>query len=226
MGSSAQSETNESGLDSNVGAGTIDIAALKPWNHLELSDNKVEAEDIPVKCACNKFGKIIETLADFESMLNLEKDEKKESEDEDEDKEKTTGIGKTIGSVAGAAVGTYFGGPVGGMVGSMAGGYAGDYVESAITGKETQNKLDLDSENGTTGIGSSVGGIAGEAVGSYFGGSIGGTVGSYVGEEVGDRAEQYLTEKYNDKDYKDEDKHYNQGNDYTSLANMSSILSQ
>ena len=69
MGSSAQAETEESGLDSKVCQGGIEIPELKPWNHLELSENKVEPKCIPCKCACNKFDKIIKTLAGFESLM-------------------------------------------------------------------------------------------------------------------------------------------------------------
>lgn len=72
MGSSVQSETSESGLDSEVCQGGIDIAELKPWNHLELSENHVKPVDLPSKCACNKFEKIIKSVANFESMMNIE----------------------------------------------------------------------------------------------------------------------------------------------------------
>ena len=108
MGSSAQSETEESGLDSKVCQGGIEIPELKPWNHLELSENKVEPEKIPVKCACNKFDKIIQTLSDFESAMNLEsKGVKKESSDDDDEdsdstssnvnENETTGVGAEVG---------------------------------------------------------------------------------------------------------------------------------
>ena len=36
MTSSIQSETNQSGLDSNVSQGGIDINELKPWNHISV----------------------------------------------------------------------------------------------------------------------------------------------------------------------------------------------
>ena len=39
---------------------------------MELSENKIEPKPIPVKPACNKFDKVIETLASFESAMNIE----------------------------------------------------------------------------------------------------------------------------------------------------------
>ena len=72
MTSSLQSETNESGLDAELCQGGIDIGELKPWNHLDLSDNKVEPKPIPSKCVCPKFDKIVKTLSGFESQMNLE----------------------------------------------------------------------------------------------------------------------------------------------------------
>ena len=72
MTSSVQSETNESGLDAELCQGGIDICALKPWKHLELSESKVEPKPIPSKCVCPKFDKIVKTLSGFESQMNLE----------------------------------------------------------------------------------------------------------------------------------------------------------
>ena len=77
MGSSLQSETNESGLDAELCQGGIDIKELTPWNHLSLSDNHVEATPIPSKCICPKFDKIVKTLSNFESQLKLEDEEEK-----------------------------------------------------------------------------------------------------------------------------------------------------
>ena len=73
MTSSVQTETKEDSLSAELCQGGIEIEQLKPWNHLELSDNKVEPKKIKVKKACNKFGKIIETIAGFESAMNLER---------------------------------------------------------------------------------------------------------------------------------------------------------
>ena len=70
MGSSVQTESDEDSLSSELCSGGIDIEQLKPWNHLELSDSKVKAATIPNKCACNKFGKIIQTLAGFETLFS------------------------------------------------------------------------------------------------------------------------------------------------------------
>jgi len=72
MGSSIQSETKESTLDAELCQGGIDIKELKPWNHLDLSENHVKPEELPAKCACNKFEKIIKSLSSFESMFNME----------------------------------------------------------------------------------------------------------------------------------------------------------
>ena len=70
MSSSVQSESNETGLDSELCQGGIDIQQLKPWNHLELSDNKIKPVPLPVEPACNKFDKIIQTVAGFETFFN------------------------------------------------------------------------------------------------------------------------------------------------------------
>ena len=70
MTSSVQSESNESGLDAELCQGGIDIEQLKPWNHLELSENKIKPQPLPVKKACNKFDKIIQTVAGFETFFN------------------------------------------------------------------------------------------------------------------------------------------------------------
>ena len=72
MGSSVRSETNESGLDAELCQGGIDIKELKPWNHLELSENHVEPTPLPAKCVCPKFDKIIKSLANFESAMIME----------------------------------------------------------------------------------------------------------------------------------------------------------
>lgn len=70
MSSSVQSEASESGLDSELCQGGIDIAELKPWNHLNPSENKIEPEELPCKCACNKFEKIIKSIASFETWFS------------------------------------------------------------------------------------------------------------------------------------------------------------
>lgn len=85
MTSSTQSEANEGGMDSEICDGKVEIPQLKPWNHLEPSENKVEPPEIPCKCACNKFDKVIQTEAKFENQMNLgdydveEKGQKQES---------------------------------------------------------------------------------------------------------------------------------------------------
>ncbi len=70
MGSSVRYKTKESSLDSELCQGGIDIKELKPWNHLELSENNVEPEPLPSKCVCPKFEKIIKSLAGFESFFS------------------------------------------------------------------------------------------------------------------------------------------------------------
>ena len=70
MSSSVQSEASETGLDSELCQGGIDIAELKPWNHLNPSENKVTPEELPAKCACNKFEKIIKSVANFETWFS------------------------------------------------------------------------------------------------------------------------------------------------------------
>ena len=72
MSSSIQTESNQKDFSSELCQGGIDIGALKPWNHLSLSENKKNAKCIPVKCVCNKFEKIIKSMANFESGMNLE----------------------------------------------------------------------------------------------------------------------------------------------------------
>ena len=74
MSSSVQSETNESTLDAELCQGGIDIPQLKPWNHLSPSANKVTPQPLPVTCACNKFDKIIKTVAGFETFFAKEDD--------------------------------------------------------------------------------------------------------------------------------------------------------
>lgn len=70
MGSSLQSEASETSLDAELCQGGIDIKELKPWNHLTLGENKVKPECLPCKCACNKFDKIIKTIAKFETWFS------------------------------------------------------------------------------------------------------------------------------------------------------------
>ncbi len=70
MGSSVQSETSETSLDAELCQGGIDIKELNPWNHLSLSENKIKPPCLPVKCACNKFDKIIKTIANFETWFS------------------------------------------------------------------------------------------------------------------------------------------------------------
>jgi hypothetical protein len=70
MTSSVQSETKETGLDSEICDGDIEIAQIKPWNHLDLEENKKEPEKVPPKPACNKFEKLIKSLANFETMFS------------------------------------------------------------------------------------------------------------------------------------------------------------
>ena len=70
MGSSSQMESKETGLDAELCQGGIDITALKPWNHLTLKESKVKPEPLPVKDICNKFYKIIESIAGFETWFS------------------------------------------------------------------------------------------------------------------------------------------------------------
>ena len=70
MGSSVQSESNETGLDAELCQGGIDICALRPWKHLSLSENKVKPECLPSKCVCNKFDKLIKSIANFETWFS------------------------------------------------------------------------------------------------------------------------------------------------------------
>lgn len=72
MGSSLQSESKENDLTGELCQGGIDIKELKPWNHLNLSENKVEPKPIPAKCVCNKFDKVVKSLSNFESAMNIE----------------------------------------------------------------------------------------------------------------------------------------------------------
>lgn len=73
MTSSVQFESKQKDLSSELCQGGIDIPELKPWNHMEnLTENGVQPQKIPVKPACNKFGKIIKTIAGFETAMNLE----------------------------------------------------------------------------------------------------------------------------------------------------------
>jgi hypothetical protein len=73
MTSSTQSETSEPCLKSELCDGKVEIEQLKPWNHLEPSANKVEPTPLPVKCACNKFNKVVKSKANFEDAMNLGK---------------------------------------------------------------------------------------------------------------------------------------------------------
>ena len=70
MSSSMQSESKETGLDSELCQGGIDIKELQPWNHLTLKESKVKPEDLPVKSICNKFDKIIKSIANFETWFS------------------------------------------------------------------------------------------------------------------------------------------------------------
>lgn len=72
MTSSIQSESKEKSLTAELCTGGIDITQLKPWNHLSLSENKVKEKPIPNKCVCNKFDKVVKTVANFESQMNIE----------------------------------------------------------------------------------------------------------------------------------------------------------
>ena len=69
MGSSLQSESHETGMDTEICQGGIDIKELKPWNHLEPSENHKKPEPLPVKCACNKFDKLVNSLSAFETLF-------------------------------------------------------------------------------------------------------------------------------------------------------------
>ena len=86
MSSSVQSETSESSLDAELCQGGIDITALKPWNHLSLSENKVKPECLPSKCVCNKFEKIIKSVANFESWYAPEQSDGNQSQNQNQDK--------------------------------------------------------------------------------------------------------------------------------------------
>ena len=68
MTSSLQSETSEGGMDSEICDGKVEISELKPWNHLNPSENHIEPKPLPAKEACNKFEKIIKTMANFETF--------------------------------------------------------------------------------------------------------------------------------------------------------------
>ena len=73
MSSSLQTESDENKLSAELSQGGIDIEELKPWNHIDqLSENRVQSTEIPLTKACNKFDKVIQTIAGFESMLNLD----------------------------------------------------------------------------------------------------------------------------------------------------------
>lgn len=55
---------------------------------MELGENRLEAKPIPVKKACNKFDKLVKSLANFESSMRLEtSDEEDDDEEENEEKE-------------------------------------------------------------------------------------------------------------------------------------------
>ena len=139
MTSSIQSETNQSGLDSIVCQGGIDINELKPWNHIAKES---EIQNIPLKGACSPLDKIIQSLTNFESGMHLELPGI--SNQNTGDSAETTGVGKKAGGVvgsqvggyvgeySGAAVGGYFGGPIGAAVGGYVGEAAGSYVGEQI----------------------------------------------------------------------------------------------
>ena len=69
MTSSVQSESKEMGLSAELCQGGIDIPELKPWNHLSIEENKVKPPEVPVKCVCNKFDKLIKSLSNFETWF-------------------------------------------------------------------------------------------------------------------------------------------------------------
>lgn len=71
MTSSLQSESNSYDLAAEICKGGI-MKELQPWNHLELGENHIEPKPIPAKCACNKFDKVVQTLAGFESAMIIE----------------------------------------------------------------------------------------------------------------------------------------------------------
>lgn len=72
MTSSVQNESWQLGLSAELCQSGIDIGELKPWNHMELNPNKKDPKCIPVKCVCNKFDKLVKSLSDFESGMNIE----------------------------------------------------------------------------------------------------------------------------------------------------------
>ena len=78
MGSSAQSESGETSMCSELADDHVEIPQLKPWNHLEPSENRVDPKPIPSKCACNKFDKAVKTKANFEKQMNLGESSKEE----------------------------------------------------------------------------------------------------------------------------------------------------
>ena len=39
---------------------------------MELSENHVEPKQLPVKCACNKFDKLEQSISNFETMMQME----------------------------------------------------------------------------------------------------------------------------------------------------------
>ena len=80
MGSSVQSESHETGLDSELCQGGIEIPQLRPWNYMQTSENHIEATPLPVTPACNKFNKIVKTLAGFESFFAKEDEESEEEQ--------------------------------------------------------------------------------------------------------------------------------------------------
>ena len=74
MSSSVQVESKKQiDLSSEICQGGICISELKPWNHIDKQyDRGSEPKPLPSTCACNKFDKVVKTLANFESAMNLE----------------------------------------------------------------------------------------------------------------------------------------------------------
>ena len=78
MGSSIRYESKESELDAELEADDgIAIDELKPWNHLELSDNHVKPTPVEPKPICPDFGETIQSLANFESLMKFEEEKEK-----------------------------------------------------------------------------------------------------------------------------------------------------
>ena len=74
MTSSVQTETDERDLESETNANEIHIPAIKPWTHLDVDDNHLNAKSIEITRPCNKFNKIVKSMAGFEALMNFEED--------------------------------------------------------------------------------------------------------------------------------------------------------